>query len=322
MKKIFFILFLIGFKCYSQNLVPNPSFETVDTCYDLGSGFNYGWVQSWDVPSNGSPDAYNTCVITQSSAVPANNFGYQYPHSGNGYGGAGFYSHSGPSGYYQEYIQTKLDTPLVNHQHYCISFYVNHANRYYKLAVRNFGMYISDTHTFNPTTGHLFYTPQIIEPNFVSDDSAWTEVYGQYIAHGGERYIIIGNFNSDSITSDTVHLVSGFPANSYQAYYYIDDVNVHCCTCDSTSSLHNGVGELSNEENVEMHPNPVSTTITIEIKDNKGKVSIYNLLGEIINTTEITNYKTEIDVSTLPKGLYFVEVESEKGIMRKKFVKE
>jgi hypothetical protein len=180
-------------------------------------------------------------------------------------------------------------------------------------------MYISDTHTYIPGGAPLPYAPQINYSSVISDDSLWIEIYGQYISHGGEKYIIIGNFFSDSLT-DTSH-IHGSGETVDDAYYYIDDVNVHCCLCDSTTSLHNGIGEIKEEE-MSIYPNPASATIKIEIKDNKGKVSIYNLLGEIINTSEITNYKTEIDVSTLPKGLYFVEVESEKGIIRKKFVKE
>ncbi len=250
MKNIFFISFFIVFKCYSQNLVPNQSFEIVDTCYDLGNGFAYGDVAPWDTPSSGSSDAFNTCVVTQTTAVPANNFGYQNPHSGNGYGGAGFYDNSLNN--YREYIQVQLDTPLIDHQQYCISFYVNHSNRS-QFAVNNIGMYISDSHTYIPGGAPLPYIPQINYTNVISDDSLWIEIYGQYISHGGEKYIIIGNFFSDSLT-DTTH-VHGSGTTLGSAYYYIDDVNVHCCTCDSTTSLHNEVGEIKEEE-MEIYPNP------------------------------------------------------------------
>ncbi len=317
MKKILLLLVNLFFldQIYAQNLVPNPSFEQYDTCLSSAAIY-WGWVVAWDTPSNGSDDVFNIC----SSTVPSNMAGYQYPHSGNAYAGGQFYGFNGPD-YYIEYMQVKLDTPMVEQQTYCASFYVNHANRGFNLALKNFGMCFSDSHTFVPTTNNLNFTPQITEQNFVSDDSAWVLVYGQYTSHGGERYLIIGNFKSDS-TSDTVHLVSGMPPMAGTAYYYIDDVNVHCCTCDSTTSLHAGVGEIKNEDDVSVYPNPATNSLTVTLIKGEGVLAIYNVLGENVFTTKIVNIQTEIDVSEWARGMYFVEVRTEKGVRRKKVVKE
>ena len=54
----------------------------------------------------------------------------------------------------------------------------------------------------------------------------------------------------------------------------------------------------------------------------KGTLAVYDVLGQIIFTSKITNRKTEINIRTYPKGVYFIQIQTEKGIMRKKFVTE
>ena len=56
--------------------------------------------------------------------------------------------------------------------------------------------------------------------------------------------------------------------------------------------------------------------------DTKATIKIYNLLGEIKYTSIMSSPETTIDIADLAKGVYIVEVATEKKIMRKKFVKE
>src|ERR1700690_3211462 len=86
-----FLLIFISTKISAQNLVPNPGFEIIDT-YDLENGAIWaGQVASWDSPTDGSPDAFATCSTSWITSIPSSGFGYQYPHSGNGYSGEGFF---------------------------------------------------------------------------------------------------------------------------------------------------------------------------------------------------------------------------------------
>jgi len=82
---------------------------------------------------------------------------------------------------------------------------------------------------------------------------------------------------------------------------------------------------LSSEDfpKVNVFPNPVKTEITIEgihlkqviINDQSGKVvSTFN------NASGTDNWK--IDLRTLPKGIYFLQIETSEGIVAKKVVKE
>ena len=309
-----------------QNLVPNGGFEVIDSC-SFGSGAIVDTVAPpWDSPSAGSVDLYNTCSSHFYYSVPANGWGYQYPHTGNGYAGGAFYSNGGVPGE-REYLQVELDSTLLPNQKYCASFYVNLTN-FAKWGNNNFGMCFSTTHVFVSNYDPLNLIPQINDTNIVSDTANWTLVYGQYIAQGGEKYIIIGNFYTDAQT-DTIH----FNANGTAAaggYYFIDDVNVHCCSCDSLN--HEGITELTKENEITISPNPATTSISITSTNNIKEIKLINLLGEEVI---ITNYQLRIspstplrvtdavsvDVSSVSKGIYFVEVTDAKdNVINRKVV--
>ncbi|MBP6624365.1 MAG: T9SS type A sorting domain-containing protein, partial [Chitinophagaceae bacterium] len=61
------------------------------------------------------------------------------------------------------------------------------------------------------------------------------------------------------------------------------------------------------------YPNPASTTLTIELITNKKglvPIEMYNMVGELVLKTEIqTQTKVQINISSLPKGLYVIRCE-------------
>ena len=62
-----------------------------------------------------------------------------------------------------------------------------------------------------------------------------------------------------------------------------------------------------------VHPNPATDILTISAADlSISKISIFNSLGQ----TMLINPGTTIDVSAFPKGLYVVEIETEKEVFR------
>ncbi len=306
---LFFIFFLFSFSKAQTNLVPNSSFEIDTNC----NGNLISFAPPWNSPTNGTPDLYNTCGTSINGALPTNLFGFQNTHSGNGYIGAGFYGYVS-SFYYIEYLQIKLDTNLITNKRYCASFYLSLANNS-KYAIRNLGMYFSDTliSEFN-TTSNFQFTPQIIDANYETDTLNWVLFSGTFTAIGGERYLIIGNFK-DSANTD---LITVRPTGG-GAYYYIDDVDVHlynpetepCCVCYSNI----GIAEVSDEDGVKVYPNPTDGVFNLEFSCNDNQmveINVYNLLGENVvnskyNATKGSN-KAKIDLQTLNEGIYIVRL--------------
>ena len=73
---------------------------------------------------------------------------------------------------------------------------------------------------------------------------------------------------------------------------------------------------------LKVYPNPTSTTLTIETNSNtKQNLEIVNLLGQTMYTYNIYS-KATVDVSAFPKGIYLIKLNTDKGTVVKKFVKE
>jgi gliding motility-associated-like protein len=238
--------------------VPNPSFENYTNCYsttfyayDTAAYSNqYLTTSEWFAPNYATADYYNTCAPIGYNRVP-NPFSidYQQPKTGNAFAGIILYDYFDLSYYktqnVKEYLQTKLQSPLVKNKKYCVSFYIS--------AAINFGQgvtMISDdvsvaftkdrihdfrvefiqhvvTTAFDCTLYPSNYLP-IGKNIWASDTSQWYKVKGVYTAQGSERWLTIGNFKSNSQTA-TRFLFSapagGVPWSS-SAYVYIDDVSV------------------------------------------------------------------------------------------------
>lgn len=286
--------------CYCQNLIPNPGFEKVINCELLGSGISFQTAPPWNGPDLGTADLFNTCAIVDDRwLVPVNGHGYQYPHSGNGYAGAVFYA---DSSLYREYLQVKLDSDLVANQTYDVSFYVSLSSAK-DAGCNNIGLYFSKTAIQTDTLVLLHLLPQIVEKAIITDTAKWTAVGGKFLAQGGERYIIIGNF-FDNKSTRLIYADSRYTPFSY---YYIDDVNIHrgspLCNAD-----------------FKIQANPSVNFIQITGPSCKLRIRIFNVIGQLLYETDFI-YSTNIGVGFLPAGIYFIECLNGMQRMTKKFLK-
>ena len=73
-------------------------------------------------------------------------------------------------------------------------------------------------------------------------------------------------------------------------------------------------------------PNPVKETVTIKVSDNEKlmAVTIFDNSNAVQKkeTFKNSNSEQKIDVSNLKKGIYFVEIVTDKDITREKIIKE
>ncbi len=305
----------------SQNLVPNPSFETLSQCPwgNTQIFFATPWFQpcihSGNPTNSSSSEIFNACDSNGFVGVPVNaaGYGFQNTHSGNGY--AGIYGGMDSTNNGREYIEAPLQSPLIANKKYCIEFYVSLAN-FSQYAISNMGAYLSvgsllDTSYYQGL--EYMVSPQIENPNgnYLNDTLNWMLVSGNFIASGGEDHITIGNFRNP-LHTNVQNLSWGIDPASY---YYVDDVSLVDCT---------GVGvEEKGMGNVEIMPNPATNEIMLTTNQPIKTIHIYNVLGEeVLKLERIATNEKAIDVSTWKAGVYFVEVETEKGVIRKKVVKE
>lgn len=219
MKFFFLISVLITTKFCAQNLVNNPSFETISSC-----GPQATLAVNWQNPTQaGTPDLFNTCLPNR---VPSNGYYYQWPKTGNSFVGIWC---TDPAFTVREYIHSQLTSTLVANNFYYVKFYIALYNSS-KYACNNLGLYFSNSAIYQSGASNflLNYTPQIKKFNnpVITDTLNWVEISGIYQANGTEDYITIGNFNNDA-TTDTLAFN---PNNVYGAYYFIDDVSIENIT--------------------------------------------------------------------------------------------
>ncbi len=313
MKYFIFVLFSVGVisGLKSQNLVPNNSFEVYDTCPDNTGQIRYAI--PWVDPTNASSDYFDTCSPFNIAHVPNNYVGIQNAKDGNAY--AGFVAYVNSLTNRREYVQVELTDTLKNNTCYRLIFYVSiaEAGMY---GVNTLSAYFSNTAITGCVNCFLSFTPQFLYydvSGLIGNDTTWYKVEGTFTASGGERFMTIGNFKSDANT--TVTLVNTGAAQDV-AYYYIDDISLTLC-----SGI--GIDELEMENKIKLYPNPSNGVFTIGAEGTKIKeIKVYNVLGcEILK--QVQNVKeTIIDFSDKAKGIYFLEIQTEQGIIRKKFVNE
>lgn len=204
------------------NVVPNPGFEESNRLY-------CGWTQDvaklnanlvgWHSPTQTTPDHFSTKNDASCWAHPSKHSkGKQSPHSGNAMVGIKIYGKGNTPTYWHEYLQTELPEPLQAGTRYIAECWVLRAVRSND-ASNNIGMLFTDVPVSTRDCLPLYMTPQVNEEKVVK--GGWHKVSGVFEATGKERYLLIGNFYGDEVTTHERQ-----PEGERGAYYYIDDVNV------------------------------------------------------------------------------------------------
>ena len=223
------LLLILPFQLSAQNLVRNPSFEIVRTCTDTISSFSTD-VASWSTPNYGTTDLFNSCSTESKVSIPQNYIGNQVSKFGNKY--AGFYLFSDED--YREYIQGEFLAPLEKGKKYRISFYIS-LGESSKYALKSIGFILSNPKILYPSWGVLSQNElenlwmdnssiyKIGNKNFYSDFDNWTLVSKDFVAKGGENFLVIGNFDTNS---NTKKKIINKKATHKISYYFIDMVSV------------------------------------------------------------------------------------------------
>ena len=227
------LIFFFTKEINSQNLVPNPSFETLTACPTGASQINlaFPWISA---TGNGTPDIFNSCAPTSSRvSTPIigsiGESGYQMPRTGNGFAGIFVYAYFLKDAF-NEFMETPLVKPLEKNKNYFIRFYTNPRNRPRSLGYTwtytdAIGLALSDTLFYKQAAQiQLKELVPIVENrgNIIRDTVNWTPVSGCYKAKGGEKYAIIGNFRSE-IETLIEYEKEEFP---HVNYMYVEDVEI------------------------------------------------------------------------------------------------
>ena len=253
---LFFIFTLISSAFSAQvNLVPNPSFEAdnrapVITAFNwnhygdwrtdslnLHSGNALYLADHWFQPTGGTPDMLNS--------DKSNLLGFKTKTARTGTGRMGLITGICKNGLvswmlyqdtYSEYIECRLNQPLVAGKLYCVRYYVA-LDRKSNFASNRFGFAITrDSVSYsNSHTNMWGYDPDahINEANdhYITSDEGWVMICDTFIAKGGEKFLTLGSFMQGF--PKRIHKVKKSqhtslrvnPFNKF-SYYYLDDVSL------------------------------------------------------------------------------------------------
>ncbi len=102
--------------------------------------------------------------------------------------------------------------------------------------------------------------------------------------------------------------------NQYSRLFYFKKDTIECGTIDS----YNQIQKIQLDEAFTFYPNPTKCKLNSKSLKDGINICFYNYNGLLVYYTSVQN--NEIDISTLPNGIYFLEFTIENTIYREKII--
>ncbi|MEO1218823.1 MAG: T9SS type A sorting domain-containing protein [Bacteroidota bacterium] len=217
---------------WSQNLVPNPGFETFTSCpstscqwFLVSDWDNINGFQGCNNGNSGSPDYFNTCG-TGFFGTPNTLNGEVSPFAGNGI--MGLSTWLGFSNNFREYLQVELNSPLVIGNTYALTFSFTNGDFDPILGYGGYGTEFGVHFSVGSLTQQNGTDPIILTPTYETSgavfDIAWQTVSFTFVATDNATHLSIGNFRNDA--NSTIQQFATSSSASGYAYYYFDEISV------------------------------------------------------------------------------------------------
>jgi gliding motility-associated-like protein len=236
LKYLVYILLFCFSTLKAQNLITNPSFEDIDSCYgqfaNIGFDvFKWSGCKGWSNPIKSSSDLWCQNPIVGNTIAP-NIIGYQYPRTGSNMAAILVEPQSQIQSY-REFVQNELLTSLVSNRLYILSFYyvVASGKSSGNCPPNQFGVFGSKSE-FKDSTKYFLsnLTPLGVSKteSFIDDTLNWSKCEIVFNANGDERFLIIGNFQDSSTTTFNFPCDTSFwgGLNMSNDYFYLDDFSL------------------------------------------------------------------------------------------------
>ena len=134
--------------------------------------------------------------------------------------------------------------------------------------------------------------------------------------------IISNGTDSASVVQPTTSSISIPVSLTNYPIHVSNDASAPSPYCETAT----GISErfTTNEHELKIYPNPATRTITLKLHDDlaSGEMKIMNIAGKLILTSVLKSAEPIIDISGLPKGIYFLEVVTQNNISRNTFIKQ
>lgn len=227
------------------NIVENGSFESVDG--KVRRLENFAKVVGWMNPTAAEADLFMPSNKYYEIDPQTNPYGKEKAKDGEQFAGIVAFSYNNKLP--RTYLMAKLNETMLKGQKYCVNFYISLAEMS-KYASNNIGAHFSRKAMESTEKITLLDEFDIIsfDNPIYNATFNWDKICGTYVAKGGEKYITIGNFETNEATKNERRRkqrgVSG--QQIIAAYYYVDNVSVkllgddEVCNCESNKNRNLG----------------------------------------------------------------------------------
>jgi hypothetical protein len=166
----------------------------------------------------------------------------------------------------------------------------------------------------------LAFSPTDDAPYVAYSDSA-ISYKATVMKFDGTNWVNVGNNGFSASEAFSINLAfspSGQPYVAYQDWGYSGKATVM-----KFDSVYFGINDIQLSK-FSLYPNPAIDKITVELSEavKENTLSIVNIEGQQLSTRKITEPKTQLDISSLPSGVYFMRLTSDRAVEVGKFVKE
>jgi hypothetical protein len=220
------LLFLVfSFFGRTQNLITNPSFEDIDSCYGQPAGigfdvFEWSGCNGWSCPSNASSDLWCQNPIIGNVFPPIIGGDYQNALSGNNF--SAILVGDVIENNYREFLQNELIIPLEPFSIYKFSCWISASSL--PCTTSSFGISVSDNHYFSNEIYKL--KSNIIglnsEVNYITDTLGWEKIEIEFIATSKSKFIQFGSF-TDNLSLNSIGCENSSTGNFEVNYYFLED---------------------------------------------------------------------------------------------------
>ncbi|NNE55394.1 MAG: T9SS type A sorting domain-containing protein, partial [Flavobacteriales bacterium] len=160
------------------------------------------------------------------------------------------------------------------------------------------GAYLSTSAPNRNDDQPLIADPQIEADDFLDNTDGWTMVRDTLIADSAYTYMTIGNFLDDLNTSVMSNPLHSGAVSTYGAYYFVDEISVQ-----EVSTTEIPKHQISN---FTAFPH----LFTIQLTFNSSEVHqlrIMDVQGRVVDELQISQGSTQLDTSSWPSGIYFIQ---------------
>lgn len=147
-------------------------------------------------------------------------------------------------------------------------------------------------------SGNFLWSPNSLALNTTSNSKSWV------------------NANLGEIVNDHIIIAFNETRNGHSGVY------AQKAGCNGL--LPTGMDKQDNKLfSFSIYPNPATDNFIIDCANGQSPdLFVYNIIGEIVLQKELTGNKNEVDISSLPKGIYVIKVSTSDGSAQKKLIKE